>query len=307
MSKEEIEHLPENQREKKLFEDTFNIKINDKEPKTNSQISAPTEAPKVLKESVTNVKDPVQESNAKKFVPLGTVEMATIAITEDVVPQLRYLPVGDDALPDLLVRPSVDLDKFSLPSTSPTNCRMVRRLLSPSQFTSTWLSVSAKNINFADFLPPPEDPSGAFLLMEPVCEVTPVSMRSLDHLIGVKRRKDIHYLAEVGLKEAFQSLAQKEENVKETVERMATRIAQGLKKDPKSWILSTGAALYWRIRGRAEKALDCIRHTLYHAPLDMRDTPLIALANVMHRSGEKLNNMYIFFSHESDSKSTNIR
>merc|ERR1719394_2178187 len=117
--------------------------------------------------------------------------MATIAITEDVVPQLRYLPVGDDALPDLLVRPSVDLDKFTLPSTSPTNCRMVRRLLSPSQFTSTWLSVSAKNINFADFLPPPEDPSGAFLLME-----------------------------------AFQSLARKEENVKETVERMATRIAQ---------------------------------------------------------------------------------
>merc|ERR1712012_1400595 len=32
-------------------------------------------------------------------------------------------------------------------------------------------------------------------------------------------------------------------------------------------------------------ALDCLRHALYHAPLDMRDTPLVGLANIMHRAG----------------------
>ena len=33
------------------------------------------------------------------------------------------------------------------------------------------------------------------------------------------------------------------------------------------------------------EALNCIRHSLYYAPNDMRDIPLISLANVMHRSG----------------------
>ena len=40
-----------------------------------------------------------------------------------------------------------------------------------------------------------------------------------------------------------------------------------------------------RIRGNAARALDCLRHALYHAPLDMRDTPLVGLANIMHRAG----------------------
>ena len=40
-----------------------------------------------------------------------------------------------------------------------------------------------------------------------------------------------------------------------------------------------------RIRGNAELALDCLSHALYHAPLEMRDTPLVGLANVMHRAG----------------------
>ena len=34
------------------------------------------------------------------------------------------------------------------------------------------------------------------------------------------------------------------------------------------------------------EALNCIRHSLYYAPNDMRDIPLISLANVMHRSGK---------------------
>ena len=50
--------------------------------------------------------------------------------------------------------------------------------------------------------------------------------------------------------------------------------------------MSTAAALYWRVQGNAVEALNCIRHSLYYAPNDMRDIPLISLANVMHRSGK---------------------
>ena len=55
--------------------------------------------------------------------------------------------------------------------------------------------------------------------------------RSLDHLSGVKHRKDLRYNAEVGLKEAFQSITGKvDKSVKDGVERMAVRIAFALSK-----------------------------------------------------------------------------
>jgi hypothetical protein len=50
--------------------------------------------------------------------------------------------------------------------------------------------------------------------------------------------------------------------------------------------LSTAAALYWRVKGNAVKAINCVRHSLFHAPNNMRDMPLISLANILHRSGQ---------------------
>ena len=71
----------------------------------------------------------------------------------------------------------------------------------------------------------------------------------------------------------------------EGVARMAARIAAALVRQPDSWVLTTAAALYWRVRGDAERAINCVRHSLYHAPHNMRDIPLISLANIFHRSG----------------------
>ena len=34
------------------------------------------------------------------------------------------------------------------------------------------------------------------------------------------------------------------------------------------------------------QALECVRHSLYHAPNSMRDVPLLSLANIMHRAGD---------------------
>ena len=55
--------------------------------------------------------------------------------------------------------------------------------------------------------------------------------RSLDHLSGLARRHNLQYQAEMGLKEAFQSLAGKKDDVnKESVEKVGARIAYGLAK-----------------------------------------------------------------------------
>ena len=64
-----------------------------------------------------------------------------------------------------------------------------------------------------------------------------------------------------------------------------SRIALALKSNETSWVLSTTAALYWRVKGNSEQAIKCLRHSLFYSPKDMRDIPLISLANVLHRAG----------------------
>ena len=69
------------------------------------------------------------------------------------------------------------------------------------------------------------------------------------------------------------------------MDEMATRIALEMDKNSTSWVLSTAAALYWRVKGHASQAVQCLRHSLYYAPRDMKDIPLVSLANILHRAG----------------------
>ena len=156
------------------------------------------------------------------------------------------------------------------------------------KFTSTWLSVNIKAINFADFLPhdnqlpPPDTPlHPATHHVEPRCEEVPVSLRTLDHLSGMLARRHLRYISEVALKDPFLALAKGETSV----ERLALKITAALAYDRDSWVLSTAASLFWRLRGDSYQAVTCLRHALYHAPSSMRDVPLNSLANVFHRSG----------------------
>lgn len=50
-----------------------------------------------------------------------------------------------------------------------------------------------------------------------------------------------------------------------------------------SWVLATAAALYWRVVGHAGNAVTCLRQAVRHAPQDVRDIPLLSLANVFQR------------------------
>ena len=72
-------------------------------------------------------------------------------------------------------------------------------------FTSTWLSVSAKGVDLRDFLVPAEESIEEGT--KPYCSddgAPPVSLLTLDHLIGVNKRADLHFAAETGLRDAFQ-------------------------------------------------------------------------------------------------------
>lgn len=37
-----------------------------------------------------------------------------------------------------------------------------------------------------------------------------------------------------------------------------------------SWVLSSMAALYWRVKGQGKKAIDCLRQALHYAPHQMK-------------------------------------
>jgi len=226
------------------------------------------------------------ESASLSFKP---AEIVTVALTEEddldeifdePAKPTRKQSFQDDTLPEILLKVERSGLKTLL-DLSDENCNKVK--INWKAFTSTWLSVSAKEIKFSDHLAKSATTTG---LVEPHCAVTPVSIRSMDHLVGVRRRGELKYGAEVGLMEAFQSLAgQVDKSASDGVAKMATRIGVSLLQQPNSWVLSTAASLYWRVKGNALEALECVRHSLYHCPNSMRDVPLLSLANIMHRAG----------------------
>nr|XP_015193805.1 PREDICTED: tetratricopeptide repeat protein 17 isoform X1 [Lepisosteus oculatus]XP_015193806.1 PREDICTED: tetratricopeptide repeat protein 17 isoform X1 [Lepisosteus oculatus] len=172
-------------------------------------------------------------------------------------------------------------DYLSLGWPSPDECQRIRRV-ELTTVASTWLAVSAKNIDITehiDFATPLQEPA-----VEPVCNPNlPASMHTLDHLSGVANRGSIHYTGESQLREVLQNLG-KDKYSPQAFEQVGTRIAKVLEKNQTSWVLSSMAALYWRVKGQGKKAVDCLRHALNYAPHYMKDVPLISLANIFHNA-----------------------
>ncbi|XP_072278323.1 tetratricopeptide repeat protein 17 [Pyxicephalus adspersus] len=172
-------------------------------------------------------------------------------------------------------------DYRSLGWPSPDECLKLRRV-ELSTVASTWLAVSAKNIDITehvDFATPLQEPG-----VEPLCNANlAASMHTLDHLYGVANRAAIHYTGESQLKEVLQNLG-KDKYPPEALEQVGARIMKMLEKNQTSWVLSSMAALYWRVRGQGKKAIDCLRQALHYAPHHMKDVPLISLANIFHNA-----------------------
>ncbi|KAK6472728.1 tetratricopeptide repeat protein 17-like [Huso huso] len=172
-------------------------------------------------------------------------------------------------------------DYLSLGWPSPDECQRLRRV-EPTTVASTWLAVSAKSIDITehiDFATPLQEPA-----VEPICNPNlPATMHTLDHLNGVANRGGIHYTGESQLQEVLQNLG-KDKYSPQSFEQVGTRIAKVLEKNQTSWVLSSMAALYWRVKGQGKKAVDCLRQALNHAPHHMKDVPLISLANIFHNA-----------------------
>uniref|UniRef100_A0A8B9PGW8 Tetratricopeptide repeat protein 17 n=1 Tax=Apteryx owenii TaxID=8824 RepID=A0A8B9PGW8_APTOW len=172
-------------------------------------------------------------------------------------------------------------DYRSLGWPSPDECLKLRRV-ELTTVASTWLAVSAKNIDITehiDFATRLQEPA-----MEPLCNPNlPASMHTLDHLQGVSSRASLHYTGESQLKEVLQNLG-KDQYSPQSLEQVGTRIAKALEKNQTSWVLSSMAALYWRVKGQGKKAIDCLRQALHYAPHHMKDVPLISLANIFHNA-----------------------
>ncbi|RXN20836.1 tetratricopeptide repeat 17 [Labeo rohita] len=137
-------------------------------------------------------------------------------------------------------------DYSSLGWPGPEECQRTRRV-DLTTVASTWLAVSAKNIDITehiDFATPLQEPA-----VEPV-------------------------LQNLG-KDKFPS---------QSFEQVGTRIAKVLEKNQTSWVLSSMAALYWRVKGQGKRAIDCLRQALNYAPHHMKDVPLISLANIFQNA-----------------------
>uniref|UniRef100_A0A8C1FC61 Tetratricopeptide repeat protein 17 n=1 Tax=Cyprinus carpio carpio TaxID=630221 RepID=A0A8C1FC61_CYPCA len=172
-------------------------------------------------------------------------------------------------------------DYSSLGWPGPEECQRTRRV-DLTTVASTWLAVSAKNIDITehiDFATPLQEPA-----VEPVCNANlPASMHTLDHLSGVANRGGIHYTGESQLREVLQNLG-KDKFPSQSFEQVGTRIAKVLEKNQTSWVLSSMAALYWRVKGQGKRAIDCLRQALNYAPHHMKDVPLISLANIFQNA-----------------------
>ncbi|KAM9302072.1 tetratricopeptide repeat protein 17 [Gastrophryne carolinensis] len=226
---------------------------------------------------VKRLKKPKLDGSSVADLPEGAEEMAVDGDNEEVQAALEISGPKIPAPGPSGRRP----DYRSLGWPSPDECLKLRRL-DLSTVASTWLAVSAKNIDITehvDFASPLQEPE-----VEPLCNANlAASMHTLDHLYGVANRAAIHYTGESQLKEVLQNLG-KDKYPPQSLEQVGTRIMKMLEKNQTSWVLSSMAALYWRVKGQGKKAIDCLRQALHYAPHHMKDVPLISLANIFHNA-----------------------
>ncbi|XP_003741463.1 tetratricopeptide repeat protein 17 [Galendromus occidentalis] len=102
------------------------------------------------------------------------------------------------------------------------------------------------------------------------------SMHAFEHLMGVRERRNLSMVSETGLHKALS-----EADV-EDVEHFGEVITELLETDS-NWTAFNLAALYWRERGSAAAAVECLRRALHVSPHEVKDVALISLANVLHR------------------------
>lgn len=107
------------------------------------------------------------------------------------------------------------------------------------------------------------------------------SMYTFDHLSGVSQRNNYSMEPESELS-ALKELG----GISNTF--YGRRLAESLKKHPKSWKLYTLSSYYWRYKGDARRAVDCARRAVYLAPRKNKDIALLSLGTIFQRTNNNL-------------------
>ncbi|KAJ7373719.1 Tetratricopeptide repeat protein 17 [Desmophyllum pertusum] len=120
----------------------------------------------------------------------------------------------------------------------------------------------------------------------PVCRaVLPTVIYSYDHLDGVNRRHQLNATTEPGLLSTLTYF--------KTIEELKGHVSLALEKNASSWILLNLAAYYWRIKGNAPQAVECLRQALYFSPSEHKDRALVSLAAVLHHANHTFDSLVL--------------
>ncbi|XP_065199397.1 tetratricopeptide repeat protein 17-like isoform X1 [Sycon ciliatum] len=192
---------------------------------------------------------------------------------------------GDDAAILSKSHPKTYRTKVPLPKVTKEACKQVEGL-NLRELTSTWLSVEVKKIIIGDHIDlstPETDGKKRRKEPFPICpEVAKFSLHMMDHLQGVQDTERFEHvnLSEPGLSQVMFGIG----GQMFSLSSLAGRIDDALQLNTTSWVLHNLAGLVWRLKGRADLAIRCLRQALHFSPQGSRDIGLVSLANVMARS-----------------------
>ncbi|KAI4830004.1 hypothetical protein KUCAC02_001658 [Chaenocephalus aceratus] len=172
-------------------------------------------------------------------------------------------------------------DYTSLGWPGPEECQRTRRV-DLTTVASTWLAVSAKNIDITehiDFATPLQEPAA-----EPLCNANlAASMHTLDHLVGVANRAAIHYNRRASCGRSCRTSA-KISSPLSPLSRWGHALLKSWRRTRHhgcypAWLRCTGGS---KVKAR-EPSTACDRPSTT-PPHHMKDVPLISLANIFQNA-----------------------
>lgn len=188
----------------------------------------------------------------------------SVAVIEDPVPE-ALLHLYEKSLTLLL---------------SPLRCRDIKNA-EWVYFTSMWQSIATRNVDIGYLLKPLTKPLKES--MKPYCSKAALSIpNDMKHFTASILKNRLPNSPEKALMEWLGLMAGDQ---KASIKELGAKIGIALKENTTSWILANAAAIYWRIIGNTEEAVFCLRQALAYVPYNMRDVPLVSLANILNRVG----------------------
>ena len=105
------------------------------------------------------------------------------------------------------------------------------------------------------------------------------SMLSYDHLESIRSRSELELEAEPEIINILKTITGIDH-----LDDYGSAVNKALKDNSTSWVLYSMASYYWRGKGSAPEAIECLRRSLHFCPFEMKHIPLTSLGNILHRS-----------------------